>query len=862
MIKLKHNIDLDIAVGQSSHALKWKNSRTNWQAVAESLEQTTRTDETVRQYFSYGKERQDEIKDVGGFVGGRLKGGTVFVKKTQTDVEVKPPYGIRRKGHVMHRQIVALDVDFGTTDVWLDFINLNYAGLVYSTHKHRPKEPRLRIVFPLDRPVTPDEYEAIARQTASWLGMDLFDDTTYQPTRLMYYPSTSKDGEYMFDINDAPVMCADEVLAEMQDHTDPTTWPRSSRELEVRRTASDSKMEDPTLKEGVIGAFCRAYTIDEAILEFLEDVYTPCEEMGPDRYSYVEGSTAGGLVVYDGLFAYSHHATDPASGKTCNAFDLVRIHKFGDLDERKRGGDDDITKMPSYRAMSDFCNQLAAVRKELISAKRASASEYDMAEEHARIVGEAADWVAELETEGKKGTIKNTINNVVLILHNDENLAGRFGFNEFEVREVALRPLPWDPKGLHYPRALKDADDSQLILYLERCYGITTERVVTHGLKIVVSSNSYHPVRNYLKSLEWDGEERLDTLFVRLFGVEDTEYMRAITRKSFTAAVARIMRERPTKYDQVLVIVGEQRRGKSTVIDKMGGDWFSDSVTTIKGKEALESIQGAWLIEMGELAGMRKADIEDLKAFVAKKEDRFRVAYGKRQEYFTRRCVFFGTSNTDSYLRDDENTRFWTVNIRGCKGMTAPEIHDYFDGVTRAQLWAEAKFRFEQGEKLYLPAHLDAVAADIADNHLDKDDRTGLVEEYVARRLPAKWLDMDPLERRAWLWEPTNKGAYERRSVSVIEVWVECFGRNAEDIKFTDSKDIGRILRTLRGWEPEKRSYRLPHYGVNKVFVATGPKDSGADGFIETVAVVPNTGSARTLGYTSKNAKKRGSGDL
>lgn len=856
MRKLTHDIDLDIAVAPSSHSLKWKNTRTTWQGVAESLEETTRTDETVRQYLGYSKDRQDEIKDVGGFVGGKLAGGKVFVKKTQSEVEVGGRYGIRRKGHVLYRQLVALDVDFGTLDVWLDFINLNAAGLVYSTHKHKPKDPRLRIVFPLDRPVTPDEYEAIARQVASWLGMDLFDDTTYQPTRLMYYPSTSKDGEYVFDVNDAPVMCADEVLGEMDDPTDPTTWPRSSRE-DATRPRSDKQLDDPTLKDGVIGAFCRAYTVDEAIAEFLDEVYTPCEELGPDRYTYVLGSTAGGLVVYDGLFAYSHHATDPAGGKSCNAFDLVRLHKFGDLDERKRGADDDITKMPSYRAMSDFCNQLAPVRKELIQAKRASASEYDMAEEHARLIGEAADWVAELETEGKKGTIKNTINNVVLILHNDENLAGRLGFNEFEVREVALRPLPWDPKGKSYPRPLTDADDAQMRLYLERCYGITGRSIVDDGVKIVVSSNSYHPVRNYLKALEWDGEERLDTLFVRLFGVEDTEYMRAITRKSFTAAVARILRERPTKYDQVLVIVGEQRRGKSTVIDKMGGDWFSDSVTTIKGKEALESIQGAWLIEMGELAGMRKADIEDLKAFVAKKEDRFRVAYGKRQEYFTRRCVFFGTSNTDSYLRDDENTRFWTVNIRGCKGMTAPEIHEYFDAATRAQLWAEAKFRFEQGETLYLPAHLDAVAAEIADDHLDKDDRTGLVEEYIARRLPAKWLEMDPLDRRAWLGEPTNVGTYERRSVSVIEVWVECFGRNAEDIKFGDSKDVGKILRTIKGWAPVKKSQRLPHYGVNKVFTATGPKDAKAAGYIEIASAIPNTGSPRTLGYTSKAARKR-----
>lgn len=843
MQRLKYNIPLDIAVGQSCHSIKWKNSRTNWQEVATTLSETTRTDETLRQYFSFTKDRQDEIKDVGGFVGGKLKGGTVFVKRTQSEMEVAAPYGIRRKGHVLHRQIVALDVDFGTMDVWLDFINLNVAGVVYSTHKHKPKDPRLRIVFPLDREVSPDEYEAISRQVASWLGMDLFDDTTYQPTRLMYYPSTSKDGEYIFDINDAPIMCADEVLGDMENPADPTTWPRSSRENEIRRTAADSKMEDPTAKDGWVGAFCRAYSIDEAIAEFLADVYEPDSELGPDRYTYADGSSSGGLVVYDGLFAYSHHMSDPAGGKSCNAFDLVRLHKFGELDERYKPKDpEDISKRPSYKAMNEFCSQLAECRRELINARRGQASDYDDEEQRARTAGEAADWVTELETEGKNKTIKTTINNVTLILHHDEYLAGRLAFNEFEVREVALRPLPWDGPEEVYPRPLKDSDEAQLRRYLERCYGIKGSSAVADGLMITVSENRFHPVRNYLRSLEWDGVQRLDDLFIRLFGVADTPYMRAITRKSFTAAVTRIMRTRPVKYENVLVIVGEQGRGKSTVLDKMGGDWFSDSVTTVKGKEALESIQGAWLIELGELSSLKKAEVEEVKHFVSKKEDRFRVAYGKRQEFFTRRCVFFGTSNTDSYLRDDENRRFWTVNIRGCKSDTyedAEAISEYFDAVTRAQLWAEAKFYYEKGEKLYLPKELLDYAKQVADEHTDKDDRSGMVEQYLARRLPTKWLDMDQLERRVWLEQPDNAGTVERRTVCVMEVWVECFGRQPEDLRFGDSKDIGRMIRTLGGWSSGS-AVAIPQYGKNKLFSKDAARDVNAGGYLEGPKVVPN----------------------
>lgn len=821
---LTYNIPLDIASAASSHAFKWKNKRTDWQSIAASLEETTRTEETIAQYFKFSKDRQDEIKDVGGFVGGKLRGGKVFNKRKQAEEEVKPPYGIRRKGHVEHRQIVALDVDYGDLDVWLDFVNLNVAGLFYTTHKHKPNSPRLRVVFPLDRPVSPDEYEAIARVVASWLGIDLFDDTTYQPTRLMYYPSTSKDGEYLFDINDAPIMVADEVLAELDDWTDVTSWPLSSREDAVR-PHNGTTVEDPTTKQGVVGAFCRAYTIDEAITEFLPDVYEPCEELGPDRYSYVNGSTAGGLVVYDGLTAYSHHATDPAGGKLSNAFDLVRLHKFGELDEKTKT--EDPVKLPSFRAMAEFASGLGPVKKELVAEKRErSASDYDTLEEHARDVATSDDWVQELETEGKKGTIKNCIHNVVLILNNDENLAGRFGFNEFEVREVAVSALPWDKKGGKYPRPLKDEDDAELRLYLERCYGITNKGQIEDGVKIVTHNNSYHPVKNYLNACEWDGTPRLDNLFINLLGAPASPYVRAITRKTFVAAVARIFRE-GIKYEYVTVIVGPQGLGKSTLIKLMGREWFSDSVTTMVGKEAVESIQGAWLIELGELAGLRKADVDAVKHFVAKCEDRFRVAYGKRQEYFPRRCIFFGTTNEEDFLRDvTGNRRYWVVNCMG--GTVKLDLWKYLTPVTVAQIWAEAKHYYKAGEDIFLDKELEEVARGVQDNHLEKDDRSGLISEYLTRLLPKNWESLDPYGRRAWLVDSDNVGTVERRTVCLLEIWAECLGKAPEDIQRKDSIELGRVMKAFRDWKPSGPQ-RVKYYGLQKQYVTDVMRNPDAE---------------------------------
>lgn len=813
MKKLKYNLPLDIAIAKSAHAVKWKNTKTDWQAIATSLSQTEETPETQKQYFAMPKDKQDEIKDVGGFVGGKLRGGVIKDRRTQADVEVKAPFGLRRKGYVEFRQLVALDVDFGDLDVWLDFRELDFAGLFYTTHKHRPSDARLRIVFPLDRPVAPDEYEAISRVVASWLGIDLFDDTTYQPTRLMYYPSTSKGAEFLFDINDAPIACADEILAALDDWEDPTTWPISSRQKEIR-PHKGSTVEDPTTKQGVIGAFCRAYSIDECIAEFLTDVYEPTDD--PIRYSFIGGSTSKGLEVFDNLTAYSYHATDPAGSKLSNAFDLVRLHKFGELDERAKP-DTETSKLPSYRAMADFAGNLAPVKKELLAARRAKPDDYDELEERAERVGLSDDWVEDLEMTGKnKDQIKNTIANTVLILHNDEALRGRFAYNEFDARETAFKALPWDKKGLKYPRPLRDADDAELRLYLERAYGVTNKGVIEDALKVATSGNSYHPVKDYLKACEWDGVERLDTLFIDLFGAEDNAYTRAITRKSFTAAVARIFNE-GCKFDYVVVILGEQGKQKTTTIELMGGQWFSNSLMTMAGKEALESIQGAWLIELGELAGMRKAQVDEVKHFVTKRVDIFRVAYGKRNEHFPRRCVFFATSNVNTPLRDATgNRRFWVVNTFG--GVGAKEPKEYLTPVMVSLLWGEAKQRYNDGELLYLPYELEEVAHEVQADHLEQDDRAGVIEQYLDRLLPADWLTMDIQTRRMWLEDETNEGTIQRRRVSIMEVWAECFANEPKYLKRMDSFEIGNIIRTLKHWRAEVKATKTKYYGLQRHF--------------------------------------------
>ncbi len=324
---------ITIAVGKSRHETKWTNTEMDWSQLVEKLMITKRTKETIEEYHALPKDKQGDIKDVGGFVGGVLQGGR------------------RKAGSVPWRWLITLDADFVEGKLWERVQSLiPHAVMAYPTHAHTAEQPRIRLVAPLTRPVSPDEYQAVSRLIAADLGIDQFDDTTYEPHRLMYWPSTPKDGKYVPRYQDGPWVNPDEYLARYQDWRDVSQWPVSSRITEVRH-ADAEKQGDPLAKDGVIGAFCRTYRISEAIERFLSDIYEPA---GEGRYTFKSGSTLGGLAVYDhDTFAFSHHSTDPACGRLLNAFDLVRIHKYGqednDASEKTFGKD-----LPSFKSMLQF----------------------------------------------------------------------------------------------------------------------------------------------------------------------------------------------------------------------------------------------------------------------------------------------------------------------------------------------------------------------------------------------------------------------------------------------------------------------------------------------------------------------------
>ena len=665
---VQHDRALSVALGNSRKTKTWKNRQLMWSELLDRFAETTRTPETVAEYKAMSRDQQSEIKDVGGFVGGYCNNGN--------------------RSDIAFRSILCLDADYADDELWEDWLLFfSNAAAVYSTHKHTPEKPRLRLVIPLARNVDPEEYQAIGRKIADSLGIEKFDDTSYQPQRLMYWPSTSQDGKYVFRYEDGPFLDPDVILSYYHDWRDVSSWPMSSRVAEVvKKTAT--KQKDPLLKAGPVGAFCRAYTIQEAIEAYVP-TYQPCDEA--NRYTYTEGSTAAGVVIYDDKFAYSHHATDPASGQLCNAWDLVRLHQFHDLDE-DCDPDAPATSRPSYKAMAQLASEDKKVTVQVVSDRMAEAeADFQVLPDE-----EGKDWREQIKRT-EKGIIAQTIENITLVLENDPNLANKVAINEMEHKMVALSSLPW--RKVKGPSPWEDNDDAHLRLYLEKFYGLQGKDRIFDAVNVVAQRNAFHPVRKYLDSCQWDGVPRVDTLLIDYLGAEDTPYTRAVTRKTMVAAVARIYRP-GCKFDYMLTLQGRQGLGKSAFIGKLGQEWYSDTFTTMQGKEAYEQVLGVWIMEVGELAGMKKSEAETIKLFISKTSDRFRPAYGRRIQEFPRQCVFIGTTNETQFLRDTTgNRRFWVV---ATPNDPAKDMWEELTPEMVGLIWAEAVALYKQGEPLYL----------------------------------------------------------------------------------------------------------------------------------------------------------------
>lgn len=742
--------------------------------------------ETLAEYLKLPKSRQDDLKDVGGFVGGTL-------------------HENRRKAtHVTGRDIISLDLDNIQPGMTMDTLRrldgLGCAYAVYSTRKHEEARPRLRVLVPLSRTATADEYEPLARKLGAIIGIELCDPTTFEASRLMYWPSCCADSQYVFHYGDRLFLDTDGLLGMYADWRHVSEWPQvpGSENTHVRMAA---KQGDPTTKNGVVGAFCRIYDIYSAIEKFLPGEYSPTDD-GTGRYTFAGGSTVGGAVIYDnGQFLYSHHATDPCSGRLVNAFDLVRLHKFSDQDDEAKP-ETPTNKLPSYVAMCAMAINDAGVAA-LLNQERYEKAVQEFGSEVAAADEEVANWIHKLQVSHTTGQPSKTTDNVLIVLEHDPQLKGKVAFDEFANRGLVLGPLPWDQRDDRRPWA--STDDSGIYHYMEKVYGLGVETKINHALALVAHKHRFNDVKRYLDGLVWDGVARLDTLLIDYLGAEDNLYTRAVSRKSFTAAVARAM-EPGIKYDYMPILAGPQGLGKSTFLRLMGKSWYSDSLQTFEGKEACELIQGIWINEVGELTGMTKSEANSVKQFLSRTEDIYREAYGKRTMPYPRRCVFFGTTNDSEFLRDRTgNRRFWPVDV----GQVMPTKSVFRDLEEEVDLiYAEAYVRWQLGEPLFLSGEAEEMAKQQQEAHRETNTKEGIIRSFVSREVPLDWDKRDAAARMIyWSGEfgrPQDGVTTLRDRICAAEVWCECFKSDIKYMKQVDTREINGILASIPGWESYK----------------------------------------------------------
>lgn len=820
---------MKIATAPSRNSKRWRTVDVSWDWMLDKLRSPVRTGETVAEWGRMSREEKASRKDVGGFVGGALEGGR------------------RVNGAVKERWLLTLDADDAGPNDWEDISSLyDWRMCVYSTHSHTPQRPRLRWIIPLKRAVSPEEYQAIARKMAELIGIETMDPTTYQPERLMYWPSCSTDAEYVFAEQDGPILRPEEILSMYgpgDAWKDVSLWPLGTREKEV--VVREAKRQgDPEAKPGIVGRFCRAFDVPAAIDRWLSDVYEECDVGG--RYTYKAGSSAGGAVLYDGgKFLYSHHSTDPAGGQLLNSFDLVRVHLFGAQDEGKEGLD--VTKRPSYKAMCAMAaedpeyirlrsaEKVAEINAEFgdlgqVAPEQGAEGESipikntekgaDLTKTPSKNVG--LKWAEELEYNHKTGEMDPTIQNALLILQNDPLLAGKVALNELSAFPTLRGPVPWR-QDAQDGDLFEDSDEAGLRWYMEKYWRFKGKDKINDALHLMLAKNSYHPVREYLLSLEWDGIERLDTCLIRYLQADDNDYVRAVTRKWMTAAVKRVM-EPGCKFDYMLLIQGNQEVGKSmfcqTIVKNQS--WFSDSVQKMEGKDAFDALRGKWIIEIAELAAAKKSEQESQKQFLSTASDNYRPPYGRYNTEFKRQCVFYGTTNDPEPLKDDTGgRRYWLVHINKTERGELPGLKEEVD-----QLWAEAVVRYKAGEKLWLDNDaVNAYARSVQAANTYQDEWVGIISDYLDKLITPDWDKKTPEERRAWVqgdsletWDELD--LVRRDQVSIPEIRVECFGEDRAGMQGRDltSRRISRIIGQMPGWQKQKQKKKVPGYGSQWVY--------------------------------------------
>ncbi len=387
----------------------------------------------------------------------------------------------------------------------------------------------------------------------------------------------------------------------------------------------------------------------------------------------------------------------------------------------------------------------------------------------------------------KSRKLLQTVRNFEIIMENDDRFANCMKFNEFTQETFICGNVPWQENNF---RAWKNHDDSSLFSLIQSEYGMKNRNDYFDALRNVSMKNRFHPVRELLDSLEWDGTEKIRSLPVDYLGVEDTEYNYQVFKLSMLGAVARIY-DPGCKFDYMTIFTGKQGLGKSTFLRKlaMKDEWFSDNLDGLDTNDALQLLLGTWILELAELKSFARTmgGVDSIKRFLSSTQDKFRLPYEHRTETFPRQCVFFGTTNKSEFLQDETgNRRFLIVHT----GINKPQ-KDVFGSEIEKDImaaWAQAVHIWKTEKPLLiLPDSCREEAQRLQNDSMADDGKAGIIAEYLENRQRA----------------------------CVLELWQKALGEQGRPQKW-QSTEIIEIVLSLPGWERMKSTGRFGEYGIQK----------------------------------------------
>lgn len=738
--------------------------------------------------------------------------------------------GHHRSGdNVIGRSVITLDLDGASAEGFTELLSYldDVAVLWHTTFSHSPQKPSYRVLIPLDGMVTPDVYTRIVREIMRAVPQAAIDAASATPSQIMFTPAAKDESLYEYGSELNRPLASGALFQSAPDSPEGVV------------SLGRVRKKDPLTLKGIAGEFCKHY---QDLDELIEVFKLPYERVGSRfRYIHADKSSAPGMSPLPDapLLYFSNHGSDPASGRAQNALDLVRIHKFGALDAGYEGA---VIHSPSSLAMKNFLATHEGFRQRRADAAYSNVARPDAAsipltaseevstltqepepahesEEDEELGSGSLDWTSQLIRHEKTLQVEDRIENYDLIFMNDPifkslwwNVRGDYEAimgEDYDLRDGS-------------PPQVNNADVSGLKDHIERQYQIrrVTRQRVDDLLGRVRRERRIDPVKKYLQSLTWDGIPRLETC---LPGAEDTPYNRMVAKRALLGAVARAFKP-GCKVDQSLILFGGQGVGKTTWIERMARG-YTASLGDIQNKDTLISASRSWIMVSDEGHALNNADFNELKDFLTRQRDVYRLPYDRSATEVPRRWVVWGTTNDPMMLRErDGNRRFLIVDVLEQMDFDkyTPEYVD--------QVWAEAVALYQDGERPVLSPAEEALAEQARKSHTMEDNLVATITEALESPVPLAWERMSLPERIQWLQDESmgmeNKSVptTPRSFITPAAVWVEIMRKGLPDMSLRDQNRITAALVSLtrKGvLVQEEGRQRVGCYGSQTVFRVT-----------------------------------------